>query len=60
MESPIYKNSDNFVFLFCVWKQLAGTALFKVTDMISVGTSQRDKWCRFEAKAVPQAHAKLF
>jgi hypothetical protein len=40
------------ILLFFVWEKLAGTAVFKVTDMIYVDTGQRDKWREFGTKAV--------
>jgi hypothetical protein len=42
-----------------VWKKLAGTALFKVTDMIYVDTGQKYKWHEYGAKVVPYAQVQL-
>jgi hypothetical protein len=35
-----------------VREKLAGTALFKVTDMIHVDMGQKDKWLEFGKKVV--------
>jgi hypothetical protein len=35
-----------------VWEKLAGTALFKVTDLIYLDTGQQDEWREFGTKVV--------